>query len=96
MEDNLVNREIAQMILSQAGFMVETALARVPILAMTANAFREDVQAALDSGMQAHIAKPIDVGGLMKTLSDVLLAAEEAKADPETEEQRRSLWGKAV
>ena len=125
-EDNLVNMEIAQMILSQAGFTVETAengraavemvaasapgyydailmdiqmpvmdgyeatreirslpdpaLARIPILAMTANAFREDVQAAMDAGMQAHIAKPVDVGVLMKTLTDVLAAAEKEKA----------------
>ena len=121
-EDNLINMEIAQMILSQAGFTVDTAengqiavdmvsasvpgyydailmdiqmpvmdgyeatrtirslpdpaLARIPILAMTANAFKEDEQAALDAGMQAHIAKPIDTGMLMKTLKDVLLAAE--------------------
>ena len=123
-EDNLINMEIAQMILSQAGFMVETAengqialdkvsasapgyydailmdiqmpvmdgyeatrairalpdpaLARIPILAMTANAFKEDAQAVLDAGMQAHIAKPIDVGMLMKTLTDVLRTAEKA------------------
>ena len=57
------------------------ALARIPIVAMTANAFSEDVQAALDAGMQAHVAKPIDVGVLMKTLTDVLLAAEKTKAD---------------
>ena len=57
------------------------ALAGIPILAMTANAFKEDVQAALDAGMQGHIAKPIDVGMLMKTLTDVLLAAEKTKAD---------------
>ena len=48
------------------------ALAAVPILAMTANAFQEDVQAALNAGMQAHIAKPIDVGVLAKTLHAVL------------------------
>ena len=126
-EDNMINMEIARMILSQAGFMVEPAengqiavemvsasvpgyydailmdiqmpvmdgyeaarairslpnpaLAGIPILAMTANAFKEDVQAALDAGMQGHIAKPIDVGMLMKTLTDVLLAAEKTKAD---------------
>ena len=49
-----------------------TELASVPILAMTANAFREDVQAAMDAGMQAHIAKPIDIGDLTKTLRSVL------------------------
>ncbi len=115
--------EIANMILSQAGFMVETAengkialdmvsssepgyynailmdiqmpvmdgyeatrairalenkdLANIPIIAMTANAFKEDEQAAEQAGMQAHIAKPIDVGLLMKTLTAVLWEAEE-------------------
>ena len=38
--------------------------ANIPIIAMTANAFTEDVQAALDAGMNAHIAKPIDVKAL--------------------------------
>lgn len=37
---------------------------RIPIIAMTADAFAEDVQACLDSGMDGHIAKPVD----MKTL----------------------------
>ena len=40
----------------------------IPIIAMTANAFSEDVQAALDAGMDAHIAKPIDISALEKTL----------------------------
>lgn len=48
------------------------ALADIPILAITANAFREDVQAALDAGMQAHIAKPIDIGKLTRALQNVL------------------------
>ena len=39
---------------------------------MTANAFEEDRQAALRSGMNGHIAKPIDVKNLIKTLSSVL------------------------
>ncbi len=47
-------------------------LARVPILAMTANAFEEDKQAALECGMNGHIAKPIDVGNLFETLGKVL------------------------
>ena len=117
-EDNEINMEIANMILTHMGFFVETAengqiavdmvassepgyydailmdiqmpvmdgytatgeiraldnpeLANVPILAMTANAFQEDVQAALDAGMQAHIAKPVDTGILMETLKAVV------------------------
>ena len=43
-------------------------LANIPIIAMTANAFSEDVQAAKDAGMNDHIAKPIDVPSMMKTL----------------------------
>lgn len=40
----------------------------IPIIAMTANAFSEDVQHCLGVGMDAHIAKPIDVAVLEKTL----------------------------
>lgn len=35
--------------------------ARIPIIAMTGNAFQEDVQECLDAGMSAHLAKPIDM-----------------------------------
>ncbi len=48
------------------------ALAEVPILAMTANAFKEDADAAIAAGMQAHIAKPIDAELLLKTLAGIL------------------------
>ena len=47
-------------------------LAQTPIVAMTANAFKEDEEAALNAGMQAHIAKPIDVPILLKTLTRIL------------------------
>ena len=47
-------------------------LAAIPILAMTANAFEEDKQEALRSGMNGHIAKPIDIDELMKALDTVL------------------------
>ena len=117
-EDNMINMEIAHMILSQAGFKVDTAengkialekisvseagyysvvlmdvqmpvmdgytatrmireldnkeLAGIPIIAMTANAFKEDEETALKAGMQAHITKPIDVDILLKTIKIVL------------------------
>ncbi len=48
-------------------------LARIPILAMTANAFEEDKQEALRSGMNAHIAKPIDIKKLFDALDSVLV-----------------------
>lgn len=41
----------------------------IPIIAMTANAFVKDVQDALDAGMNAHIAKPINMETLKNTLS---------------------------
>lgn len=44
----------------------------VPIIAMSANAFADDVQEALAAGMNAHIAKPIDITKMMDTLSSVL------------------------
>lgn len=44
----------------------------IPILAMTANAFEEDRKHALEAGMTGHIAKPIDVEILMKTLAEIL------------------------
>ncbi|MBQ9196726.1 MAG: amino acid permease [Clostridia bacterium] len=124
-EDNDINREIAQMILTQAGFVIDTAvngqeavdkvslskpgyynavlmdiqmpvmdgyaatrairaldnqeLAAVPIIAMTANAFKEDEQAAAEAGMQAHIAKPLDVDKMLKTLADVLGGAKKTE-----------------
>ena len=40
----------------------------IPVIAMTANAFAEDVQSAIEAGMTAHVAKPIDVGILKTTL----------------------------
>lgn len=45
---------------------------RIPIIAMTANAFEEDRQRAFEAGMDAHIAKPIDVKILFSTLAQVL------------------------
>ncbi len=47
-------------------------LASVPIVAMTAKAFSEDIAAALEAGMNGHIAKPIDMKNVIDTLSDVL------------------------
>ena len=40
----------------------------IPIIAMTANAFAEDIQAALGAGMNAHVAKPIDMDILISAI----------------------------
>lgn len=113
-EDIELNREIADMILTEAGFIVESApdgtdavrmvddseeyyydailmdiqmpimdgyeatrtirnlsrkdVKRMPIIAMTANALEEDKEAAIKHGMDAHIAKPIDMDVLIEVL----------------------------
>lgn len=46
--------------------------ANIPIIAMTANAFTEDKQAALDAGMNDHIAKPINMNILVPTIQKYL------------------------
>lgn len=117
-EDNELNREIAEEILAEAGFAVDTAengrvavdkiaaardgaydvvlmdiqmpildgygatqeiralpgswTKKLPILAMTANAFEEDRHHALKAGMNGHLAKPIEVDRLLETLEQVL------------------------
>lgn len=42
----------------------------VPIIAMTANAFADDVEQCRQSGMNAHLAKPIDVGQLIRVVAE--------------------------
>ena len=120
-EDNMINMEIAQMLLEQSGFLIETAengeialemtsasepgyydvilmdiqmpvmdgytaaqairdlpdpgLAGIPIIAMTANAFQEDIKKAEDVGMNGHIAKPLDIPSMKATLQQVLKSA---------------------
>ncbi len=117
-EDNEINREIAEVILNEVGLVIETApdgtdavammekspeyyydailmdvqmpvmdgyeatrtiraMSRkdaksIPIIAMTANAMEEDKENALTSGMNAHIAKPIDTNLLMTVLEKYL------------------------
>lgn len=113
-EDNELNREIAEEIISQTGVRVESAengreaserfgrmpenyydmifmdiqmpvmngyettqairnlsradAVRIPIIAMTANAFTEDVRRSREAGMNEHLTKPLDIGELMKCL----------------------------
>ncbi|MBR5116294.1 MAG: response regulator, partial [Lachnospiraceae bacterium] len=50
----------------------DPALSSVPIVAMTANAFHEDIQKAHDCGMNDHIAKPIEIPRMMEVLTRIL------------------------
>ena len=50
----------------------DTGLASIPIIAMTANAFQEDIKKAEESGMNGHIAKPLDIPDMKTTLQHVL------------------------
>ena len=43
--------------------------AAVPIIAMTANAFREDVEKARKAGMSSHLSKPVDIAAVMRVLA---------------------------
>ena len=46
--------------------------AEIPIIALTANAFEEDVKACLDAGMDGHISKPVDIEKLKELLGTLL------------------------
>ncbi|MDE5583657.1 MAG: response regulator [Ruminococcus sp.] len=117
-EDNELNQEIAQAILENVGFVIDTAddgtvavdmiknasadtydlilmdvqmpimngyqatrairslddtaKSEIPIVAMTANAFEEDRQEAIEAGMNGYVAKPINIDKLMETLKEIL------------------------
>ncbi|MBQ1855552.1 MAG: response regulator [Anaerovibrio sp.] len=44
----------------------------VPIIAMSADAYEEDVRNCREAGMQNHISKPVDINRLMRAIVDVL------------------------
>ena len=50
---------------------------KVPIIAMTANAFDEDVQLSLQVGMNAHLSKPVEAERLYHTLEELIWDAEQ-------------------
>ncbi|MBQ9167806.1 MAG: response regulator [Oscillospiraceae bacterium] len=52
---------------------------RIPIIAMTANAFDEDVQRSLQVGMNAHLSKPVEPEHLYQTLEELIWEADQAK-----------------
>ncbi len=50
----------------------DEGLAKTPIIAMTANAFQDDIKKAEEVGMNGHIAKPLDIPSMKATLQQVL------------------------
>lgn len=52
--------------------MEDTRYSNIPIIAVTANAFSEDVKKTLDAGMNGHVSKPIDIKQLVNVLNEFL------------------------
>ena len=49
---------------------------RIPIIALTANAFDEDVQRSMQAGMNAHLSKPVETDHLIRILGELIYEAE--------------------
>ena len=45
---------------------------KIPIIALTANAFDEDVQRSMHAGLNAHLSKPVEPENLFTTISELL------------------------
>ena len=45
---------------------------KIPIIALTANAFDEDVQSSLQAGLDAHLSKPVEPDSLFSTLEELI------------------------
>ncbi|MDR1978032.1 MAG: response regulator [Synergistaceae bacterium] len=64
--------------------------ADIPIIAMTADAFKEDIDKCLSAGMNAHVAKPIDDQELFRTLAHYLKPQPLSKKDKEEYEEGKN------
>ncbi len=51
-------------------------LAHIPIIALSANAFESDRRTSIESGMNAHLTKPIDIPQLSETISKIMQSQE--------------------
>ena len=51
----------------------------IPVIAMTANAFDEDVQHSMQVGMNAHLSKPVEPDRLFNTLEELIYEADEKR-----------------
>ena len=63
----------------------------IPIVAMTANAFMEDVQEALNAGMNAHVAKPVNMNVFKECALELLAANKEKEREKKNEQQNNPL-----
>ena len=50
----------------------DAALAKIPIIALSANAFEEDRRASREAGMDGHLAKPIETAKLFAVLKEII------------------------
>ena len=50
----------------------DESLSSIPILAMSANAFTEDIAKAKEAGMNGHISKPIEINRMLDAISEIL------------------------
>ncbi len=60
---------------------------KVPIIALTANAFAEDITRTTQAGMDAHLAKPINIELLCATLAKLMLDRDPAQVKTTTEQE---------